>query len=98
MRVLGDCRTFLMVNAPYEIYKNAKKVSDKYDVTIGELRSGGRRKAVVKARRVMSWISVRELGYSGADVARYLGVTNSCVTRLISSGIKQGIDNIKLDL
>ncbi|RLB79985.1 MAG: hypothetical protein DRH24_11550 [Deltaproteobacteria bacterium] len=34
----------------------------------------------MKARYAMSWIGVRELGYFGADVARYLGVTNSCVT------------------
>jgi hypothetical protein len=34
----------------------------------------------------VSWIAIRELGYSGADVARYLGVTNSCITRSISSG------------
>jgi REP element-mobilizing transposase RayT len=40
----------------------------------------------------------RELGYSGADVARYLGVTNSCVTRMISTGRKQDIDDINLDL
>jgi putative transposase len=76
----------------------AEKVSEKYDVSIGELRSGSRRKAVVVARRAMSWIGVRELGYSGADVARYLGVTNSCVTRVASSGRKQDIDDIYLDL
>jgi putative transposase len=76
----------------------AEKVSEKYNVSIGELRSGGRRSAVVKARRAMSWIGVRELGYSGADVARYLGVTNSCVTRMISTGKKQDIDDINLDL
>ena len=76
----------------------AKKVSEKYDISIGELRSGGRREAVVKARRAMSWISVRELGYSGADVARYLGVTNSCVTRLISSGRAQDVADIEINL
>jgi len=76
----------------------AQKVSEKYNVSIGELRSGGRRRAVVKARRAMSWIGVRELGYSGADVARYLGVTNSCVTRMISAGKKQDIDDINLEL
>jgi len=75
-----------------------KKVSERYNVSIGELRSGGRRRAVVKARRAMSWIGVRELGYSGADVARYLGVTNSCVTRMISAGEKQDIDDINLEL
>jgi putative transposase len=75
----------------------AEKVSEKYNVSIGELRSGGRRKAVAKARRAMSWIGVRELGYSGAEVARYLGVTNSCVTRLISSGKEQDIEDINVE-
>ena len=76
----------------------ARKISEKYNVSIVELRSGGRRNAVVKARRAMSWICIRELGYSGADVARYLGVTNSCVTRMISTGNKPDIDGINLEL
>ena len=76
----------------------AKKVSERYNVSIGELQSGGRRGAVVKARRAMSWIGVRELDYSGADVARYLGVTNSCVTRMISTEKKPDIDDINLEL
>jgi predicted transcriptional regulator len=57
-----------------------------------------RRKEVVKARRAISWIGVRELGYSGADVARYLGVTNSYVTRMISTGRKQDVDDINSEL
>ena len=73
-------------------------MSERYNIPIGELRSGGRSRAVVKARRAMSWIGVRELGYSGADVAIYIGVTNSCVTRMISTGGKQDIDDINLDL
>lgn len=52
---------------------------------IGELLSGSRRREIIEARRVMSWLSVKELGYSGAEVARYLGVTNSCITRAASS-------------
>jgi len=52
----------------------------------------------VQARHAISWIGVRELGYSGADVARYLGVTNSCVTRMISTGRKPDIDDINLEL
>ena len=76
----------------------AEKVSERYNISIGELRSGSRRRAAVKARGAISWIGVRELGYSGADVARYLGVTNSCVTRLISAEGKQDIDDINLEL
>lgn len=40
---------------------------------------------VVEARRVLSWMAAKELGYSGAAVARYLGVTNSFVTRAVSA-------------
>ena len=61
---------------------------------MGEFVSGSRRHNVVKARRAISWIAIRELGYSGADVARYPGVTNSCVTRIVSSGEKPEIEDL----
>jgi len=35
---------------------------------------------------VFSWLAVRECGYSGAEVAHYLEITTSCVTRAVSSG------------
>ncbi|RPH52078.1 MAG: transposase [Desulfobacteraceae bacterium] len=76
----------------------AEKISERYNISIGELLSGSRRREVVKARCAISLIGVRELGYSGADVARYLGVTNSCVTRLISAGGKQDINDMDLEL
>jgi hypothetical protein len=64
------------------------------NISAGELRSGSRRRNVVEARGSISWIAVRELGYSGADLARYLGVTNSCVTRFVASGKKHDVDDI----
>ena len=66
----------------------AKRLCKVRGVSIGELRSGSRRHEIVEARRVFCWLSVKELGYSGAEVARYLGVTTSCVTRAASSGEK----------
>ena len=71
-----------------------REVCKKYDISAGELESGGRRHAAVKAREALSWIAVRELGYSGAEVARYLGVTTSCINRLIASGIKPDIGDL----
>ena len=58
------------------------------------------------ALKIYTWVlmsyfhllGVRDLGYSGADIARYLSVTNSCVTRIISSERKQDIDDINLEL
>ena len=72
----------------------AQQVCKKYNISLGELRSGSRRRDVAKARGSISWIAVRELGYSGADVARYLGVTNSCVTRIVASGQKPDVDDL----
>lgn len=64
----------------------AEKVCEVHGINSGELGSGSRRAEIVEARQVFSWLGVRELGYSGAEVARYLGVTNSCVTRAVSAG------------
>ncbi|MCU0558773.1 MAG: transposase [Desulfobacterales bacterium] len=62
-----------------------RNVCERYEVSPGELCSGSRRHTVVAARAALSWVAVRELGYSGADVARFLGVTNSCVTRSVAA-------------
>src|SRR5574337_325214 len=63
----------------------AKKIAAGEDVTEGELRSGSRRKDVVRARRVFCQMAVKGMGYSGAEVARFLGVTTSSVNRLAVS-------------
>jgi hypothetical protein len=72
----------------------AEKVCKKYNISSGEMRSGSRRHDVVIARGALSWIAVRELGYSGADVARYLGVTTSCVTRVVSAAKPPDMEDI----
>jgi len=64
----------------------AQKVSKVHDISRGELRSGSRRQQVVEARQVLSCLALRELRYTGAEGAQYLGVTNSCVIRLASTG------------
>lgn len=71
-----------------------KRACKKEGVSLGELISGSRRHVVIKTRRIVSWLAVRELGYSGAEVARYLGVTNSCITRFIASGDKPDIKGL----
>jgi REP element-mobilizing transposase RayT len=58
----------------------------KENLTEKDLRSGDRRRGVVRGRRVFCQLAVRGMGYSGAEVARYLGVTASAVNRLSVSG------------
>jgi len=49
------------------------------------VRSGSRVGKVVKTRRLFCQLAVKKFGYSGAEVARYLGTSTSSVTRLASS-------------
>ena len=63
-----------------------RHVCDAYEVSAGELCSGSRRRPVARARGALAWVAVKELGYSGADVARYLGVSTSCITRSVATG------------
>jgi len=63
----------------------ALKVSKREGVDEAQLRSGSRKRQVVKSRRIFSQIAVKKMGYSGADVARFLGITTSAVNRLAVS-------------
>jgi REP element-mobilizing transposase RayT len=76
----------------------AQRVCDKYEVSLTELRSASRRRAGVRARQAVAWIAVREMGHSGADVARFLGVSNSCITRFIAKGERPQIDDLLVRL
>jgi hypothetical protein len=62
----------------------AQQVCEHWRVTQEELRSGSRRQVVFKAREEFAQMAVKGLGYSGAEVARYIGVTGSCVTRVVA--------------
>jgi len=71
------------------LWSLAEVVCKEHGVDLKELRSGSRRHVVVEARQELSRLAVMEYGYSGAEVARYLGVTNSCITRPLSLGGKK---------
>jgi hypothetical protein len=49
------------------------------------IRSGGRGKEVIRARRIFCPLAVKRRGSPGAEVARYLGATTSAVNRLAAS-------------
>jgi len=63
----------------------AKEVCEGEGVDEAELRSGLRKRDVVKSRRIFCQIAVKKMGYSGADVARFLGINTSAVNRLAVS-------------
>ena len=63
----------------------AKGIMEREGIEETELRSGIRKREVVRARRVFCQLAIGKMGYPGAEVARYLGVTTSSVNRLAVS-------------
>ena len=49
-----------------------------------ELMKGSRRSWVSKARAAIAYRAKEELGISGAEMARYLGVNTSSITRALA--------------
>ncbi len=63
----------------------ARKVTKRAGITEAELRAGSRRRAVSRARGIFCRAAVTQLGVSGAEVARFLGVTTSAVNRVVAA-------------
>jgi putative transposase len=68
-----------------ELSTLATQISKSEGVDWELVRSGSRVAKVVMARRLFCQLAVKKFGYSGAEVARYLGTTTSSVTRLANS-------------
>jgi hypothetical protein len=63
----------------------AKRIIRGEGIEEPELRSGIRKREVVRARRLFCQLAIGRMGYPGAEVARFLGVTTSSVNRLAVS-------------
>jgi len=63
-----------------------KRISELFKVDKGDLCSGNRKNLVSKARSVISYVAVRELGYSGVDVAQFLNLSGAGVAKSIEKG------------
>jgi putative transposase len=63
----------------------SEKICSNEGIEEEELLNGSKKRIVVKYRKIFCQIAVKELGYSGAEVARFLGVTTSAVNKAASS-------------
>ncbi len=62
-----------------------KEISKREGVEEGKVLGGDQRRSLVKVRKIFCWEALKKFGYSGARVARFLGVTTSLVNRYASS-------------
>lgn len=63
----------------------AREITKWEGVKESELRSASRKTEVLRARTLFCQIAVKKMGYFGAEVARYLGITTSAVNRRAGS-------------
>ena len=70
----------------------SSKIAKKLGLDERELRSGSRNKRVVKGRKVFCQLAVKKMGYSGATVARFLGVTTSAVNRIAALAEEKNLE------
>jgi hypothetical protein len=72
----------------------AALVSGQEGIEVSALLSGSRKRPVAKARGIFCQIAVKKLRYTGASVARYLGVTTSLVNRTAGEDEIAGLEGI----
>ena len=77
--------TLRLSNKITDLSSLADKICAKEGIEKEELLNRSKKKWVVKCRRIFCQIAVNKMGYSRADVARYLGITTSAVNRLAVS-------------
>lgn len=59
-----------------------KEFSTREEINEKDLRSGKKMRNIVKVRRIFCQLAVNRKGYSGAEVARFLGISTSAVNRM----------------
>ena len=59
----------------------AKEIAKGEGLKESDLRSGRRQRKISRGRRLFCQLAVGKMGYPGAEVARFLGVTTSAVVR-----------------
>ncbi len=69
-----------------------------HDLEPAEVTSGAKRRKVIKARKDVVFIAMKKLGYSGAEVARHLGVSASCINRIAAGSELSPVGKKILDL
>jgi chromosomal replication initiation ATPase DnaA len=75
-----------------DLKKLLREVCRREGLEAEEILGRSRRESVVRGRKIICQVAVRKLGYTGASVARYLGMTTSSVNRMARQEEVGGLD------
>ena len=70
----------------------ARHIAQKEKIDLALLLSGSRKSPITQARRILCQIAVKKLRYTGASVARFLGMTTSLVNRMANEREKDDLN------
>ncbi len=71
-----------------DVQRAAARVEEIFGLSFSELSQGSRLRSVVRAESVLCYWAVRQLGKSGAQAARWLGIGQPAVRRSVLRGGK----------
>jgi len=81
-------RKYMLAAKGFNFEKVAQRVSKVFGIKIDQVLAAGKHPQTVKARSLLCYWAVRELGMSGMDVARKLGLSQSSVSKSAKRGEK----------
>jgi putative transposase len=84
--LLGNQQRGTTQTAVVSLPELVRQVGEVFGVSSEDIRAPGRSKPVVNARSAVSYIAYRKMGYSGEEIAPFLGITRSGVCRRAATG------------
>jgi hypothetical protein len=81
-------RKYMLAAKGFDFEKVAQRVTEVFGIDIDQVLAAGKHPQTVKARSLLCYWAVRELGMSGMDVARKLGLSQSSVSKSAKRGEK----------
>jgi putative transposase len=81
-------KKFLLKAQGWDMDKLAEYVAKLLDMDISDVWSAGKYRPIVRARSLLCYWAVRELGMSMASVARRLGISSTAVMQSVARGEK----------
>jgi len=79
-------RSYQLKTSGYTIEMVLRMAAELFDVPIKAITSGGKQPVRVKARSLVAYWAVRELGMNGTRVGRKIGLSQSAVSRAVQRG------------
>ena len=81
-------RRYMLAAKGFDFEKVAQRVTQVFGIKMDQVLAAGKHPQTVKARSLLCYWAVRELGMNGMDVARKLGLSQSSVSKSAQRGEK----------